>query len=467
MKAISNFCRQNLRRHPDCDKIANQYTVEDVLLFSMPDSFLIFNPGTRQSFRRIVCNALSKIINARHVAINPSHISREIVFPSYPKSKYSEKPKNQHAFKIKDYQLLRENNKKQIDLKINNLTSNDIDRLTYSIHSNVFATENNCLFNKFNDPINESVLWRIQTNGEKKFPYGKLEPISSSNKPVLKLISAVWIRYAHFYHFGHLLTETCSAIYPLVLWRKAGLDIDNINIVLHTTYKKNLDSIKELLNITGKNIYFHGPLSETNLKIKRLFIPHPTVVLRDFSSKKHALVTQQFLDLWAAGETKKHRTDFTSDGTSKSFDFKNRLLYFHSKKFPQRSKLWLSRTQLNECSRALPEEKQIEKILTLMGWKIIHPQLHPLRTQLNALKEARVVAGLAGSAFHLLYGVKDKKKIIQLTWREQGCTYDKQFESQGFDYQLIHCLNLNNGSTRLSKGYDTKRIIELISKFSN
>ena len=69
-----------------------------------------------------------------------------------------------------------------------------------------------------------------------------------------------------------------------------------------------------------------------------------------------------------------------------------------------------------------------------MGWKIFHPQQHSIRTQLNALEEARVVAGLAGSAFHLLYGVKARKKIIQLTWRDEGCTYDKQFKSQDFDY---------------------------------
>ena len=101
-----------------------------------------------------------------------------------------------------------------------------------------------------------------------------------------------------------------------------------------------------------------------------------------------------------------------------------------------------------------------------MGWKIIHPQQHSIRTQLNALEEARVVAGLAGSAFHLLYGVEVRKKIIQLTWRGEGCSHEKQFESQDFDYYLIHCLNLCNGSTRLKNGYDVQKIIELISRLS-
>ena len=419
------------------------------------------------SFFKYLSNSLSVIRYKKRVAINQNNGQRNIIFPSYPSSSNPRSPKRQFEFQIDDYHLLRENKKRRIDLKNKNFTVNDIDRLTYSIHHNVIATENSCLFDKLNNPINESVLWRIQTNGELKFPYGMLEPISTNKKPALKLNSAVWIRFAHFYHFGHLLTETCSALYPLVLWKKAGLDIEDINIVLHKTYKKSFESIKDLFSITGKNIYFHGPHCEYDLKIKRLLIPRPTIVLRGFSSRKHALVTQQFLDLWAPIERQNSQDmEWSNKGSSIPLNFKTRLFYLYSKKHPKYSKLWLSRTQFNKCSRALPEERQIERILSEMGWKIIHPQQHSIRTQLNTLEEARVVAGLAGSAFHLLYGVKVKKKIIQLTWREEGCTFDKQFQSQGFDYHLIHCLNLHKGSTRLKSGYNIQKIIELISVLS-
>tara|TARA_B100002051_G_scaffold92469_1_gene88364 strand:- start:310 stop:1614 length:1305 start_codon:yes stop_codon:yes gene_type:complete len=433
----------------------------------MPANFKTLIIGICLSFLKYLSYGLSAIRHKKRVSINQNIRSRYFTFPSYPSSTNPRSPEKQFEFKIDDYHLLRENNKKRIGRKKKNFTANDIDHLTYSIHHNVIATENSCLFDKFNNPINESVLWRIQANGEPKFPYGKLEPISANKKPALKLNSAVWIRFAHFYHFGHLLTETCSALYPLVLWKKAGLDIENVNIVLHKTYKKSFDSIKELFSVTGKNIYFHGPHCEYDLKIKRLLIPRPTIVLRGFSSRKHALVTQQFLDLWAPIERQNSQdTEWSNKGSSMPFNFKNRLLYLHSKKHPKYSKLWLSRTQFNKCSRALPEERQIEKNLSEMGWKIIHPQQHSIRTQLNALEEARVVAGLAGSAFHLLYGVKDKKKIIQLTWRDNGCTFDKQFKSQGFDYHLIQCLKLHKGSTKLGNGYDINKIIELISILS-
>ena len=432
----------------------------------MPASFNSLITGICPSFFKLLSNGLSAIRHKKRVAINQSHGSRYIVFPSYPNATNPRSPKKQFAFKIDDYHLLRENKKKRIDLKSKNFTANDIDRLTYSIHRNVIATENSCLFDKFNNPINESVLWRIQTNGELKCPNGQLEPISTNKKPALKLNTAVWIRFAHFYHFGHLLTETCSALYPLVLWKKSGLDIENINIVLHERYKKNLDSIKNLFKITGKKIYFYGPLCEYDLKIKRLLIPDPTIVLRGFSSRKHALVTQQFLDLWAPSEsTNSQGLDSTNNGRFIPFTSKKSWPSLYSKNHSQNTKLWLSRTQFKGCLHPFPEEKKIERILSQMGWKIFHPQQHSIRTQLNALEEARVVAGLAGSAFHLLYGVKVRKKIIQLTWRDEGCTYEKQFKSQDFDYHLIDCL-ICGKPTRFRPGFDTKGIIELLSRLS-
>ena len=166
----------------------------------MPASFNPLITDICQSFFKLLSNGLSVIRHKKRLGINLSHGSRYIVFPSYPSSTNPRSPKKQFAFKIEDYHLLRENKKKRIDLKKSYFTANDIDRLTYSIHRNVMATENSCLFDKFNNPINESVLWRIQTNGELKFPNGKLEPISTNKKPALKLNTAVWIRFAHFFH---------------------------------------------------------------------------------------------------------------------------------------------------------------------------------------------------------------------------------------------------------------------------
>ena len=223
----------------------------------MPASSKTLIIGICLRFLKYLSHGLSAIRHKKRFSINQNTGSRYIIFPSYPSSTNPRSTEKQFEFKIDDYHLLRENKKKRIDRKKKNFTANDMDHLTYSIHHNVIATENSCLFDKFNNPINESVLWRIQANGEPKFPYGKLEPISENKKPALKLNSAVWIRFAHFYHFGHLLTETCSAFYPLVLWKKAGLDIENINIVLHKTYKKSFDSIKNLFRITGKTA-IHG-----------------------------------------------------------------------------------------------------------------------------------------------------------------------------------------------------------------
>jgi hypothetical protein len=64
--------------------------------------------------------------------------------------------------------------------------------------------------------------------------------------------------------------------------------------------------------------------------------------------------------------------------------------------------LWLSRAGLQPARRRVDGEAAVEAILAAAGWRILAPERHPVAEQLAALADAPVVAGIDGSAFHLL-----------------------------------------------------------------
>lgn len=342
--------------------------------------------------------------------------------------------------------------------------------LTYAIFHNVIATDKYCLFDQSGNPIQDSVLWRGKAGVDQKFPCGNLETMTPSKKSKKKLATAVWIRYCHFFHFGHLLTETCSALFPLILWREAGLDIEPINILMHYQFRKSIEDIKKLLNISGENIHIYGPSAAKDFKIKQLYIPYPTIALKDYSGKDHPYVTKKFLDLWApkfsdplqaATQEQKGKMQFGN-----YFEHESKTNDDHR---TGNNRLWISRSQLAGNSRALAEEAHIEKKLYELGWNIIHPQQHSIGTQLNAIERSKIVAGIEGSAFHLLYGIKDTKKlVILLTWRDhKGGPFDIQLQSQGFKYHLVRCLHLSTGASTFRHGYDVNAIITLITRLDD
>ncbi|MBK8815447.1 MAG: DUF563 domain-containing protein [Methylococcaceae bacterium] len=65
------------------------------------------------------------------------------------------------------------------------------------------------------------------------------------------------------------------------------------------------------------------------------------------------------------------------------------------------NKIWLSRSKLTDSGGFL-EEPQIEEKLQSLGWIIFHPQEHTVSEQLAILASAHRVAGIEGSAFHIV-----------------------------------------------------------------
>lgn len=82
---------------------------------------------------------------------------------------------------------------------------------------------------------------------------------------------------------------------------------------------------------------------------------------------------------------------------------------------PRRGKkIWLSRTQVPLANGQVIGEHYLEAALSKHGWTIYHPELHSVTSQLETLSDAEVIAGIEGSAFHLLMLAKDIRARVRI-----------------------------------------------------
>ncbi len=88
----------------------------------------------------------------------------------------------------------------------------------------------------------------------------------------------------------------------------------------------------------------------------------------------------------------------------------------------QGKKVWLSRSKLKEG--ALLNEATLEETLSRNGWTIFHPQEHSIINQITMLKDAEEIAGIEGSAFHLLMMFPDYKGKVKIFARRDRIEFD-------------------------------------------
>jgi capsular polysaccharide biosynthesis protein len=79
----------------------------------------------------------------------------------------------------------------------------------------------------------------------------------------------------------------------------------------------------------------------------------------------------------------------------------NALGVYHRKLEKDIDRLWLSRAKVTDRG-AIHNEQEFEDYLYQRGWTIIIPEEHSVRTQMDYFLRSRIVAGIAGSAFHTL-----------------------------------------------------------------
>jgi len=62
----------------------------------------------------------------------------------------------------------------------------------------------------------------------------------------------------------------------------------------------------------------------------------------------------------------------------------------------------------------MKREKELEESLVKRGWQIIHPETLTLKSQINYLKSAHVIASPIGSALHLLMYLGKQRSYKQV-----------------------------------------------------
>ena len=276
-----------------------------------------------------------------------------------------------------------------------------------------------------------------------------------------KLEKAFWITSLELDHFGHTLTESASSLLPLLAWENAGFDLSQIDIVITENFKnkKSIHLLSTLFATITRN-KIHIVRKDETISIKKLFIPHPTMIIRESISAGQIWATKAMVKTLSRSSKliqKKQRENVPANRSEK------KSIRSSEKKSTHPAKLWLSR--INVSNRAFEDEEELEQILSKNGWRILRPEEHSLKTQLIALKNAKVIAGTMSSSFHLLMALSKnnaKKSIYMLAAKQiQTVTYFEQFKQQGFRFKIDNCLEYNTPSINQLSLRDGRSIEEL------
>jgi len=308
------------------------------------------------------------------------------------------------------------------------------------------------------------------SNEAPEYPIKPPERINIASLPISKeLKNAFWISSLELDHFGHTLTETASSLFPLLAWQQAGFDLSQINVVITENFKneKSIHLLSTLLpTLTPSKI--HIVRKDESISIKKLFIPHPTMIIRESVSKGQIWATR------AMAKTLTHSSELINTRQRENIPANMREstpVDLSEQKNTKPAKLWLSRKNISH--RRFLEEQKLEQTLISHGWHIFHPEEHSLRAQLGALKKAKVIAGTMSSSFHLLMALSKKntsKSVYMLAANHmQTVTYFEQFKQQGFRFTIDNCLEYSmtsNNQLKLRDGRSIEALNASINSFA-
>ena len=151
--------------------------------------------------------------------------------------------------------------KKQLHEHINK-TFNERDEPTnklkiYIMHeaivSNIYGVHGKCGL-----PFWGSVVTRGNKKNGITYPRGYPINIAPTNYLETHLKQAFYISYLQMWNFGHFLTETASALYPILVKKKTDPRLKNIPILINgSTFMQNfqVEKLINVLNISKDQIY--------------------------------------------------------------------------------------------------------------------------------------------------------------------------------------------------------------------
>lgn len=222
-----------------------------------------------------------------------------------------------------------------------------------------------------------------------------------------------------FAHLGHLLTETCSAIYPLLLWNRSNSPARKLPILINDAISGDPGQLKHLIKLldldVSQVIVVDG--ATPAIRIGTLVMAEPTFIDRNFVSRHHASNVKHLMELMLGHPIKSKNA-----------------------KQPQK-KIYISRSNLRSHQRLFLDEARLEQLLLQRGWEVFHPQEHSLVEQINKYVQAEHICALEGSALHLLFAVDPAPNHrVTLICRERDNNFSRQFEAQSIEYRALEVL---------------------------
>ena len=230
----------------------------------------------------------------------------------------------------------------------------------------------------------------------------------------------VFLPYLQFAHFGHCLTETAGWLSSLLRPRQpSGLPQ---HLLLGGWAAASAAQLCSVLQLDRSKVFTTPSLNEV-MHLPEVWLPVPSMVNRDRIDARHSRAVRRLLRRMQPLPLELfQRTAPTSTASAW---------------------LYLSRSRLNADQRRIEAEDRLADQLQRQGWTVIHPQQLPLAEQLQHLRQAEVVAGPLGSAFHLLlpFGSLPHGPLVitlgladELTQPGPGMNFGLQFARQ----QLPH-----------------------------
>ncbi len=316
---------------------------------------------------------------------------------------------------------------------------------------NALVTKNYGVHDLAGNPFYGTVLARQKfvNDGQKcaKYPLGYPSKIITPRTADIDCIPfAFYVHNALSDHFGHLLTEVLSSIYPLLFWKSLGLAVEDIPIIVPLNQNNSqglrFNGLLRSLGVSSSDFLVPG-IGRGNLFVRDLFVAKPTVSLGGFASSYHPVVARQFLQLRLNRECEK-----VSNGI-------------------RPEKIFISRSKLPGDARAISGVSELEKFLEESGWYIFHPQCFALEEQVEIYEGARFLCAMPGSALHLLYGLElaSLQRLVLLTHQGKYCNnainYFMQFEAQSIEYVALECLTSEDTNSGVGECFTDQKIREL------
>ena len=330
-------------------------------------------------------------------------------------------------------------NKKHASCETLFTSSKPLDQLHLIHCRNAFVTRTYGVHDSEGFPFWSTVLSRGDADNNITYPRGRPTRIAPPDTTHTRLHTALYISYLQFHNFGHFLTETASAIYPIVEWKKRKSTMQNMPIIInepHSSQKPQIDFFMQLLGIPRNQILIIGADTQSAY-VKNLFTAYPTHINRRYASRNHSKIVKDIIRL-----VEKENSN-TGEGSCLKSPY---------------GKIFISRTKLCPSVRHLSEEHELENLLKSEGWHIYHPQLHSITEQKHTYEHAEFICSTEGSALHLLFGCNKKtlKKVVLLSSKDKN-NFTIQFKAQGICFANIVCINKTEESTNTTRDVQLKK----------